>query len=364
MFLTQVLVTPLDWGLGHATRCIPIINYLLLQKCTVIIAASGNSLVLLKQEFPLLTFIEIKNKPIYYQKLRGSFALAILKQFPKLLYNLYYDYTSVQKIVQKFNIQLIISDNRYACFSKNVYSIFVIHQIFIQLPSAFRCLESIVLKLNNWFINKYSECWIPDVADPEINASGDLSHLQPLPKKYKFIGIISRFKPLKKLNLHYDLAVILSGPEPQRTLFEELIMKQLQHLDLKIVVVKGIASSQKKVSVLPNITIYDSLNSYELNKLIQSSKIVVARAGYSTIMDLLTIGKAAILIPTPQQTEQIYLAKILDQKKIFLTHQQQTLNLSELLKKVNEYTPIFLPSYLENYLQNCLQTKITPINSI
>ncbi len=336
----KILVSPLNWGLGHAVRDIPIIHELVKNNFEVIIGGEGKSGVLLKKEFPKLKYIEIKSFEIKYPK-KNLFILKILLQIPKILLGIIKEHKQVQKIIKQHNIDLIISDNRYGVYSKKIPSIFISHQIFIQLPKQIKFLEKTVCKLQQKLINNFNKIIIPDYEENE-NLSGKLSHKQILPHKYYFIGILSQFKPEKKLNPKYenDILVIISGPEPQRTVFETKIKTQLEETNKKVLIISG--KPQKEfLNKNSNIKIVSHLPRKEMQDAIQKSEIIISRAGYTTIMDLVKLQKSAILVPTPGQPEQEYLANHLKNKNIFIFNKQENFDINASINKLKKLKPNF-----------------------
>ena len=362
-----ILVCPLDWGLGHATRCIPIIHEFLNNNCKVIIGTSGKQKILLQQEFPNLTFLKLKGYEVEYP-ISGSMALKMLLQLPKINSAIKEDHCWLAKIIDEHQMDLVISDNRYGLWSNKVKCILITHQIFVKAPVGEGWIENV---LKNYF-DKFSEIWIPDV-EGENNLSGDLSHKKPLPNKFKFIGVLSRFSnkivtssvpPLSGTyrevgKEEYNIMVIISGPEPQRTIFEKLVIEQLQKTQLRAVVLRGLpeknvianevrqsAQIEKIASLdsLPrndeNIKIFNHFETEEFLNYLQKSKVVISRSGYSTIMDLAILGKKAILVPTPGQTEQEYLAKYHFEKGRFYTQKQNEFDLEKALEELKEYKGI------------------------
>lgn len=302
----SILIAPLDWGLGHATRCIPIIKTLLSKNCLVSIAAQGKTKVLLQQEFPQLKFIESKGYNIRYSKNNWSLPFVIARQIPKILSAIQYEHEHLKEIVTEHRIDGIISDNRFGFYHASVPSVFITHQLLIKTPFG-RKINAFVQKWNYRYINHFSECWIPDYEEVN-NLAGELSH--PLKKPsipITFIGALSR---LKKMNLPpKHVVIILSGPEPQRTIFENLLMHQIKNYRGSIVLVRGLPGEAFELKSSANISVYNHLCSEELNKKMEEASVVIARCGYSTIMDLAVMKKKSILIPTPGQTEQEYLAE-------------------------------------------------------
>lgn len=327
----RILICPLDWGLGHATRCIPIIRLLKEKKVEVIIAADGRPFELLKQEFPELEFIRFNGYDIQYPE-KGSMTWKMFLSVPGILKGIKMEHQKLDKIIDENKIDAVISDNRYGCWSKKVKSVFITHQLMIKTPFAGNVLHKIVLS----YIKKFDECWVPDFEGAN-NLSGDLAHKYPLPAKTFYIGPLSRFAKEKTASFEYDVMAIISGPEPQRSLFEKMILEQLSITNLKALLVAGKTEVEQKIEIRGNVKIISHLRSREMQEAISGSKIIIARSGYSTIMDLALLGKKAIFIPTPGQTEQEYLAELVLQKNIAYSKSQEKFDLEKALKESENY---------------------------
>ncbi|MDF2437368.1 MAG: glycosyl transferase family 28 [Bacteroidota bacterium] len=327
----RILICPLDWGLGHATRCIPIIRELLENGLHVVIAGEGRSLELLKTEFPSLAFIELHGYNITYPE-KGSMILKMLFSIPKLIHGIKQEHQAIQKIVIENKIDVVISDNRYGCYASGVKNIFVTHQLMIKAPF----LEGLIHNKILSYIKYFDECWIPDNETAPF-LSGDLSHKYKLSNHAYFIGPLSRFSKINEVK-KFDITVIISGPEPQRTIFEKLIIAQIKKTDLKTLIVQGKPEEKEEFQRKKNIFVIPHLNSRELESAILASDIVISRSGYSTIMDLAILNKKAIFIPTPGQTEQEYLAEYLKEKGIAYFQEQSKFDLNEALKQSEKFT--------------------------
>ncbi|PKP45512.1 MAG: glycosyltransferase [Bacteroidetes bacterium HGW-Bacteroidetes-12] len=341
----KIVVCPLDWGLGHAARCVPIINALIDLEHEVIIAADKAPLSFLKTTFPQLKFVQLPGYIIRYTT-NGRMSLKMLQQLPGLLRSIKKEHQLLQNIINEYKIDLVISDNRYGCWSEKVPSIFITHQLFIQAPYGKKWLN----KINHHFIQKFNECWVPD-GEGKNNLSGNLSHTKKLNATPTFfIGPLSRFSGKDSfLELKYDAFIIISGPEPQRTVFESLVAKQAKKTALKLVVVRGLPSENKipEYLQLKNLEVHNHLaTELFLGKLSQSN-LVISRAGYSTIMDLAVLGKKAVLVPTPGQTEQEYLAKYHVEKQHYFTQTQQEFDLEEAIKKASNFKGILLKNQFD-----------------
>jgi len=325
------LISPLDWGMGHASRIIPIIELLINEGHNIIIAANGLQKKLLQSSFPNIIFEDIISYNIQLSD-KNSQNIKILAQIPKIILTIRKERNQVKKLIKKHNIDIIISDNRYGFRNKTIKSIFITHQTHILLPKKIKFLEKALNKINTKLINKFDICWVPDV-EGNKNFSGKLSHKNTKIKNLKYIGILSKFKKLD-LEINNDILVILSGPEPQRTILENILETRLGDTNNAVIIVRG--NNLEKKSEYGNIDYIAFANTQELNELILKSRILISRSGYSSIMDYVYLQKRAIIVPTPGQTEQEYLAEYLSNKNYFIEGKQEHLNLTELIVKIEQ----------------------------
>lgn len=326
----KALVCPLNWGLGHASRMILVIQELLIQNIEVIIAADKTPLQLLQKEFPKLKSFVLKDIEIKYSR-KNQQLFKIIRFLPQLAFRIIKENRDLSKIIAHENINLIISDNRYGLWNKQAYSIFVTHQLRLKLPKKLQGFEFITQRIIQFLTRKFDEIWIPDL-EGQDNFSGTLSHLQNNQnKKIQFVGILSKFLLPEFQANNYEsnekknILAILSGPEPQRTIFEDLLIKQINQYNLKASIVLGKKNTTKLK--YENIEIIEIADRNTLYKLINEAEIIICRAGYSSIMDLVALGKSAILVATPGQTEQEYLSDFLSKKKLFTKADQSTFDL-------------------------------------
>jgi len=296
----RILVAPLDWGLGHAARCVPIIQDLS-SEYEIIIAASGRSKYFLQQLFPELICIHFEGYNITYPA-NGSMAVKMLLQMPKVLKRVKEEHLELQQLIQQYKIDLIISDNRFGLHSNSIPSIYIAHQIHIQAPGI---LADRLFKLHAKYISQYSQCWIPDL-DTKPNLSGSLGHGKLL-DNCRYIGPLSRLQKVKCQKIH-DYCALISGPEPQRTKFESLILSVFKGRKETLLLLGG-KPEEQTTEQTNNITVISHQNDEDLARSISSSSTVIARSGYSSIMDLAKLEAPCIFIPTPGQTEQQYLAE-------------------------------------------------------
>ena len=336
----RILIAPLDWGLGHATRCIPIIYALQKAGAALFLACDGATENLLKKEFPTFRFLHLKGYQVQYARRKQLFLWRLFAQLPRIRRTIRYEQRWLQKVVQEHEIDGVISDNRFGLYHGQIPCVYITHQL--QFKTGSTWLNSFAQKIHYKFINRFSECWVPDAAG-EVNLAGRLSHPDVMPKiPVRYLGNLSRFTKTESLKT-VTLLVILSGPEPQRSIFETLIISQLQDFDGKVVLVRGLPSVQSVPEVASHIHVVNHLTANELCKLALSSEMVLARAGYSTIMDLAQLHQKAILVPTPSQAEQEYLACYLGQLGLFYTCNQQKFNLPDALKKAIDFYSLKQP---------------------
>ena len=327
----HILVSPLDWGLGHASRCIPIIRQLTDAGHTVVIGGYGRSLILLQKEFPLLKSIELRGFSPSFPR-SGSLTLHLLLLLPHFIKTIISEHQLLKKVIKLHNFDCIISDNRYGLWNKNTRSILITHQVMIKTPGWLKFAEYIIYRVSRFLISRFDECWIPDYNEAP-GLSGDLSHKYPLPENAMFIGPISRFhKSISTSEKHSGerkIVAIISGPEPQRSIFENLLVMQLTSLKLPATILSGKPESEKTAESNTNLTILPYLYTIELQSLIASSSLVICRSGYSSIMDMNATGGKALFVPTPGQTEQLYLAQLHQNTGKTMWRSQDELNLGE-----------------------------------
>jgi hypothetical protein len=315
-----ILFAPLNWGLGHATRIVPLIKKEIEKGNTIIIAAEGNGYKFLKQEFPNSTFIHIPGFRVRYAP-KPFFLLGLIFQMPFFGLSFIGEHFNLKKVISQYNITTVISDNRYGLWSNKVRSILITHQLFIQLPKSIKWLEPILHNLTRKLVNKFTECWVPDYENISKSLSGLLSHGISIPKNVRYIDPLSRFVDshiqLPKNNLKtYEVLVLISGPEPYRTLFENEMTERVSNKNDQVLMVCAKLNNYSELyqSKYSNITKVPHLPTTDLYFYLKRANNIIARSGYSTIMDLHVLGLKAELIPTPGQTEQEYLAMWLKNK--------------------------------------------------
>lgn len=398
----KILVCPLNWGLGHAARDVGIIRRLLDLGHNVVIAADGAALELLRQEFPEAGFPESMVPPSkqpesdispseipepeipqleilsFPSRIRIRYSLVLPAWLkitilsPFLLFEILSEHRRLARMIEKLNFDVVISDNRYGLWNRRVKSILITHQLKIRLPGILRIFEYPASLVIRAFVKKFDQCWIPDYPGSS-NLTGDLSHRYKLPQNSVFIGAISRFGEGPSTSVPYedpdlssdstsstdsrgpvlDLLILLSGPEPQRSRLQKILLKQIFSIDWNCVILQGIPGKYQRTDLTSTVSMYNHLPARELQNLLKSARFIICRSGYTGIMDLALLQKKALIIPTPGQTEQIYLSEYLSEKGMFLTSSQDNLNLESAIQDLSDFNPVFdLPS--EDLLGNVL----------
>jgi hypothetical protein len=331
----RFLVAPLDWGLGHATRCIPIIRALLAHGQEVVVAAQGGPARLLGDEFPALRIVPIVNYGITY----GRSGLGTVLRYPLMAAQVAravaIEERQVRRIVAEERIDAIISDNRYGCRCRTVrHNVYVSHQLCIRLPRPLGWLRGPLWAAHRAAIARFSEVWVPDFPGEE-NLSGDLSHGVALPAQCRFVGPLSRFGAAGsgvRVGPALDLLVMLSGPEPQRSVLERRVLAELEGFQGTAVVLLGRPGEAGRAGAGSGVKVLAHASGAEVLDLLTRAQAVVCRGGYTTIMELASLGKRAVLVPTPGQPEQAYLCERLAKMGRCVVRPQDRLDLGGALR--------------------------------
>jgi Glycosyltransferase family 28 C-terminal domain len=322
----KILVAPLDWGLGHATRCIPIIRALSGAGFEVIIGCTGLQKNLLALEFPSLRVVDLPGYEVRYGQGNGPTWLKIISQIPKILTQIKRENRWLEQFLKRETLDGVVSDNRYGLYRAGLPSVFITHQLAIKTNLG-RTLDNQLATIHYRYIHKFSCCWVPDYAGPE-NLAGELAHPGRLPAiPLRYIGPLSRFHPLLGEPTQYDLLVLLSGPEPQRSFWETQLLDQLRHFDGRVILVRGLPGQTRLPFSAGHLEIHNHLPTEALNQVLGRAGLVLSRSGYSTVMDLSILHKKAILVPTPGQPEQQYLARLLCTRHLALEANQRHFDL-------------------------------------
>jgi len=304
----EIIYAICSWGLGHSTRSLPVIRKLIEEENNITVISNGRALELLKKELgDNADFIDIVDYPILISENARQFMAKSMIYWPLFIKRIESGLQKLKKILYKKRYDLIVSDGRYDMYDRNISSYFISHQMRIMNPLRIKMFETGSEIFNRYFFNKISGVIVPDYKD--YNFSGDLSHnLKKIDEDMiHYVGALSDFRR-KSLKKDIDYFISISGPEPQRSMLEDKILTQVSDLEGNIVMTLGKSEKSTK-KIKKNLTTYSFLTKDDREDLLNKSKLVIARSGYSTILDLGVIGAKALLIPTPGQIEQEYLGQ-------------------------------------------------------
>ncbi len=344
----RILVAPLDWGLGHATRCVPVIHALLRHGAVPVLGADGGPLALLRNEFPALEHVVLPGLEVRYGR-GGSQAWSMARQFPAMLRSIRQEEAMIARLVPELRLDAILSDQRFGLHSDQVPGVLVTHQVFPFTPVAQRLMRAI----NRRHIARFERCWVMD-EEQAPGLAGELSHGRDLPANARYIGVHSRMAPSDGTAAvaHHRVVAVISGPEPQRTLFEEKLIAQLHTVPGDHLLVRGKPGAGGEQRRGP-LRVVDHLNAADLRAALLGAGLIVSRSGYTTLMDLSVLGRSALIVPTPGQPEQEYLARLHRRTGRFLVQHQDSLDLRAALDRApSPTTPHPADQALERALQD------------
>jgi predicted glycosyltransferase len=355
----KVLLSCLNWGLGHATRCIPVINELIKLGVDITLSAEGGGKKILQQYFPGIPFVEIPGIEIKYPR-KGSMAFSMLTQLPGILSAIRKEHEQLDKLIRKSGFTHVISDNRYGLYSDRVKTAFICHQVNIMTPAVLKFTQPVLKLLHKKKIEKFNELWIPDIQSGD-QLSGELSGHDHIKIPVRHLGMLSRFeasaKPGEK---KYDYIALLSGPEPQRSILENKLTALLKKSGKKSLLVKGIPDGN--TSITDNqLEIISGITDENLIHILHPDTCLMARPGYSTLMDVSVLQhRNLVLIPTPGQTEQEYLAGRLKTKYgVTIVKQHELFELPE-VGRLSHPLPAPQPSNIQSVLKSFLEIEDIP----
>ena len=336
----KILLCPLDWGLGHATRCVPLVREMLAQGHECEIGCVGPQRQIFAEEFPGIQLHEAPAYGIRYPRHGWQMPFWLLREMPRLYDLIEKEQRWIEDLCARRGITHIISDNRFGCYSKKKPSVYITHQLRIAFPGPAGLCESLGEFWHGMRQRPYRAVWVPDFPEAP-GLSGKLGHGARVPVPMRYLGPLSRFTApaLPPPSPSVKVLALLSGPEPQRSFFEAQSRAALSGLPGSHVLVRGLPGAKVAPEPPSQLRVYNHLPGPELQALIQDSELVLCRSGYSTLMDLACLGARALLIPTPGQTEQAYLARMLASQGQALTHSQRRLDSQSLARALHSLPP-------------------------
>ncbi len=328
-----VLISPFEWGLGHSARLVPVIHACRERGWKVLIAADGKPLDFLRGIFPDLPWVVLPFTNIKYSR-KNNFMSSLIPQLPGIIRAVRKNRRQISEIVELHGIDYIIGDHQYGLSHHRIPSVFISNQIWLLAPKGWQFAEKWIYGVHKKVLRNFTFLWLADFPG-EINFSGKQTHLPEQPDNSRFIGPISRFigmnKPSSPAKMDAKILLILSGPEPQRSILENKIAKILLHNRVEVVILRGLPPPAGSPMPLPrkeeNLIWLDHADDATLAQLIHSAEKIICRPGLSMLSDLATLGKTALLVPTPGQTEQNYMAEKLHSKAHFALVKQKDLSM-------------------------------------
>ncbi|MCW5899446.1 MAG: hypothetical protein KIT10_09280 [Flavobacteriales bacterium] len=325
----RILVAPLDWGLGHSTRCVPIIRRLLELGAEPVIGADGGPLALLRGEFPAIPWVRIPGVRIRYGSGRSQL-WSMARQFPAMVRSVQAERALFDRIRHAMRLDAVISDQRFGIRATDLPSVIVTHQVFPFTPIA----QSALRQLNLRHIARFHRCWVMD--EPEApGLAGELSHGERMPANARYIGTLSRLRSDgPEARDPYRIVAVFSGPEPQRGILERMLLERLPHIPGEHLMVRGLPGDTP-VRRHCNITVVPHLAADDLAMHLRAAEMIVSRSGYTTLMDLVAMGRTALVVPTPGQAEQEYLGALHRRTGRFVVQRQDDIDLKRALDRID-----------------------------
>ncbi len=332
----NILIAPLDWGAGHTTRCVPLIQHLLEQGHNPIVAGNTAQLAFIKETYPAISTVYLEGYNITYSGWNRVAQAGLLMQMPGILRAIKQEHQWLQHTAKELKIDGVISDNRYGLHHSTIPSVILTHQLHI-MSGMGSAVDNMVQRMHYKYLNRFSATWVVDT-EKEPSLAGALSHSSKMPAQYKYIGLLSRFAEKNQaVASDKSLLILLSGPEPQRIHLSRLLWEQALRYSGKIIFAEGSDNAIAPAEIPAHISYHKRLGNDALAHTLQEVDMVICRSGYSTIMDLVATKKRAILIPTPGQTEQEYLGKYLHEKGMFYSTPQSGFDLNNTIAAASSF---------------------------
>lgn len=334
--IKRIFISPLDWGLGHASRLVPLIAEAEAQGHFILLGAEVKTGAFLKAIFPDIPQVPLKGYGIRYPS-QNNMHWKLMLQVPRLGFAIMREYFSLKKIVRDYKIDTIISDSRFGLRHKKTRNFILSHQLRILYPPKLQFLGMLLNRVNRYLLNRFDVCLIPD--DETHTYSGILSQNTHILNQ-RIIGPMSRFYNIEKssTNSSEELVFVFSGPEPQRSILEQLVIDQLKNTSLSALLISGQPEKSYAQQLAPNIRKVSHLSDPVFAAALKKAKIVFSRSGYSSLMDYAALNlEQIVLIPTPGQTEQEYLAKRFSLAKNCYCIDQENFSLQKAIENVKSF---------------------------
>ena len=292
----------LNWGVGHATRSIPIIKNYLDQGNKVILFSDGEAENMLRNSFPTLTIHTLPSYKIQYKSKNFLFLFIILQSFTRF-WIIWREQLHMRRYQKLYQPNAVISDNRYGCYLKGLKNYLISHQLKLVTDDV---IERLSQKFVDILLKPFDELWIPDIESVKLSAAMTDVNIS-IPKRWIGFPDLKLVKDAPAENI--ELLVLLSGPEPRRTELEKKYLNVIATLPYKVVFIAGNFSQGYKLTETHNCIHHSRMKYEETLQYIARAERIVCRSGYSTLIDLYILEKKNIIcVPTAGQPEQEYLA--------------------------------------------------------
>lgn len=349
----EIIYGVCSWGLGHATRSLPVLRRLLSEHNNITVISNGRSLEVLKKELgEQVTYVDIPDYPMLLSENTRQFLAKSMMYWPVFIKRIEDGLAQLQKILDKKHYDCIISDARYDMYSKTIPSFFISHQMRIMNPLQIKMFENAMERFNLFFFKRYKGVIVPDYK--ENNLSGDLSHnLKRIDEDtIHYVGVLSDFTR-RSMKKDIDYLISISGPEPQRSYLEEKLASQAEELQGNVVMTLGKAEKYS-VTKKKHLTTYSFVTKELREELLNKAKLVVSRSGYSTLMDVAVVGTKALFIPTPGQIEQEYLSEYHNTLGTFYSITQDIVDLKNDVTRAEQRTGFTRECDVKTTVENIL----------
>lgn len=347
----RILIAPLDWGLGHTARCVPLIRYVQALGHIPVVACNDWQKSFVRETFGPIDIADLDGYNISYSPANQWMQIGLLRQLPAIHKKILAEHKWLLRRAEELHIDRVISDNRYGLHHPAIPSVILTHQLMVQ-SGAGVFADRAIQKLHYKYLNRFGETWVVDTQGIN-NMAGILSNPAVMPRKFRYIGLLSRFSNRETAataqpSRPENILILLSGPEPQRTILSQMLWNQAAGYQGDIAFVEGSSTARQPANIPTNIQWHQRLTDSALAPLLDRADIIICRSGYSTLMDLTLLRKRAIVIPTPGQTEQEYLGRYLHGKGFFYCSRQKGFNLDSALAAARDFLYSFTIG-VENY---------------
>lgn len=308
----KILFAVHDWGLGHATRDLPLIRGLAASGHRVWVLSTGRALQLLQGELgEACEYVRLQDIPKPLGRRPFWFYVRMSLSLPVVFWTFHRERRLVDALVAEHGFDRIVSDSRYGVCSPSVPSFYLVHSLRQIIPGRPKRLEKMVEAAQKLMWRRAVKLLIPD--EEEDGLAGDLCHdlACSWEGRLEYIGVLASVRR-RDVPQDVDHFISVSGAEPQRTMFERLVLSQASSLPGRVIVALGRPEAGAAVSDGGRVQVHAFMARAEQEEMMNRARLVISRSGYTTLMELAELRRRALLVPTVGQSEQEYLAERLE----------------------------------------------------